>query len=110
MGRSEKIGIATTTIWLISIGVLVFLKWDCTKPLSLNEWGDFLAGVTAPLAFLWLIIGYMQQRQELKNNTEALLFQREEMAKQAVELKEQNKHLAASAKAARTQATAALIK
>jgi hypothetical protein len=110
MCTSEKIGIAITFVWLTTIGTLVFFKWDSTQNLSLNEWGDFLAGVTAPLAFLWLIIGYIQQRQELKSNTEALLFQREEMARQALELKEQTKHLEVSAKSNRIQASAALIK
>jgi preprotein translocase subunit SecG len=99
MDKIEKMGVALTFIWLTTIATLIFLKWDSAKCLSLNEWGDFLAGVTAPLAFLWLIIGYMLQRQELKNNTEALFFQRDEMAKQAIELKEQNKHLAATAEA-----------
>uniref|UniRef100_UPI003BF911B5 hypothetical protein n=1 Tax=Vibrio vulnificus TaxID=672 RepID=UPI003BF911B5 len=67
------------------------------------------AGATAPLAFLWLIVGYMLQRQELQNNTEALLFQRDEMARQAEELAEQNKHLAEAARAAKTQATMSII-
>ena len=33
--------------------------------LSLNEFGDFLAGICAPLAFLWLVIAVFVQRDEL---------------------------------------------
>lgn len=33
---------------------------DYSKPMPLNEVGDFLAGVFAPLAFLFLYLGYKQ--------------------------------------------------
>lgn len=35
---------------------------------DLNEMGDYLAGAFAPVAFLWLILGYMQQGHELRNS------------------------------------------
>jgi hypothetical protein len=44
-----------------------------------NEWGDFSAGCSAPLAFLWLVLGYLQQGQELKLNTKTLELQVEEL-------------------------------
>ncbi len=100
----EKVGIAISITWLLVIGTLITLKWNDTVLLSLNEWGDFLAGITAPLAFLWLIIGYGLQRKELKANTEALIFQREELAKQAEELSVQSLHMAKQASAAADQA------
>ena len=100
----ERIGIIISAIWLSIIGGLLFFKWELAANLTLNEWGDFLAGATAPLAFLWLIVGYGLQRKELKANTEALLFQRDEMASQAKELAEQTQHMAATARAASTQA------
>lgn len=31
-----------------------------------NEYGDFLAGLCAPLAFLWLVLGFFQQGKELR--------------------------------------------
>ncbi|HAS6966919.1 hypothetical protein CRN30_18055 [Vibrio vulnificus] len=58
--------------------------------MGLNEWGDFLAGATAPIAFLWLIIGYVLQRRELTLNTEALSLQRIELERQAKELAKQS--------------------
>jgi hypothetical protein len=44
-----------------------------------NEWGDFFAGVFAPLAFLWLVLGYLQQGEELRLSTEALRLQADEL-------------------------------
>lgn len=47
--------------------------------LTSNELGDFLAGVFAPLAFLFLYLGYLQQGKELKQNTKALELQATEL-------------------------------
>ena len=65
-----KIAASATFVWLAGNAVLFFLRGGLE--LDLNELGDFFAGVMAPLAFLWLIVGYFQQGDELKNNTEAL--------------------------------------
>lgn len=40
--------------------------------LPLNELGDFAAGIFAPLAFLWLVLGYRQQGKELSTSARAL--------------------------------------
>ena len=50
--------------------------------MTLNEWGDFLAGASAPLALFWLVIGYFQHGQELRLNTRALTAQEEELRRQ----------------------------
>jgi len=69
-------------------GVTVSVAWVCIgayvlrtaePPGKLNEWGDFIAGFSAPLAFFWLVLGYMQQGDELKNNTKALELQANEL-------------------------------
>ncbi|WP_284124526.1 hypothetical protein [Parerythrobacter aestuarii] len=44
-----------------------------------NEFGDFLAGSAAPLAFLWLVLGFLQQGIELRNSSKALHIQGEEL-------------------------------
>lgn len=44
-----------------------------------NEWGDFFAGLFAPVAFLWLILGYLQQGEELQLSTKALHLQADEL-------------------------------
>lgn len=48
--------------------VAIFFLWNNQvnkSPLELNEIGDYLAGVFSPLAFLWLVIGYLMQNIEL---------------------------------------------
>lgn len=45
----------------------------------LNDIGDFLAGIFAPLAFIWLVVGYFLQGAELSLNTRALALQVQEM-------------------------------
>ncbi|ENX58135.1 MULTISPECIES: hypothetical protein [Acinetobacter] len=64
------------------------------NPLSLNEVGDFLAGVFSPLAFLFLYMGYRQnskslqiQAEELRQSTEALQLQVREMQASVAEQK-----------------------
>ncbi len=50
----QKVGVEAETV-------------EAARPfIRLNEWGDLLAGLFAPLAFLWLVVGYYQQGQELK--------------------------------------------
>lgn len=64
------------------IGLLtgVFYKHSSAgQSLSLNELGDFLAGVFAPLAFYWLVLGFFQQSKELKNSVDALNLQAKEL-------------------------------
>lgn len=81
-------GIIITAIY---IGVIVLLRWSSFHELStmpLNEFGDFFAGVFGPLMLLWLILGYIQQQSELRQNTKALELQAEELKKSVEQHKE----------------------
>ena len=65
--------------WLVVAGVLTVaygvaieltLGWERTRSFlmgetKLNEVGDFLAGVFAPIALIWLVAAVLTQRQEL---------------------------------------------
>jgi len=42
------------------------LGWITLSPISLNEIGDFLAGVFGPLSIFWLVLGFFQQGSELR--------------------------------------------
>lgn len=75
---------AVTIAWLLAGALLVILKFEPAKSMSLNELGDFMAGFFSPVAFLWLVVGYFQQGEELKLNTKALELQANEL-KQSVE-------------------------
>lgn len=80
-------GIRITVVWL----AVIFLFWffgDLKNPTSLNELGDFLAGIVAPIAFLWLILGYVQQGKQLEQNTKALEQQERALQLQIQEMKE----------------------
>lgn len=85
--RSLSIGIIVTATW-IAIIVFIFLYADLKHPESLNEFGDFLAGVFAPIAFFWLILGYMQQGRQLEQNTKALEQQERALQLQIDEMRE----------------------
>ena len=71
-----KAGLILTCLWLIFFGAMLFAY---PRPSSLNEWGDAFAGFFAPIAFMWLVLGYLQQGEELRNSTKALNLQAEEL-------------------------------
>ena len=80
-----KIGLGVTALWVLSNTLLGLYVPGDFSAMSLNEWGDFLAGVSAPLALLWLVIGYFQHGEELRLNTKALSAQQEELRRQVEE-------------------------
>lgn len=74
----------------ILIYILIFHLWfaDYSSPMSLNELGDFLAGVFAPIAFLFLYLGYKQNSESLKIQSEELRASTEALTLQVSEMKE----------------------
>ncbi|ENW51808.1 hypothetical protein G8E09_08945 [Acinetobacter pittii] len=98
--NAVRIGWVLTLLWLI---IIICLLIKNPMPSLLNEMGDFIAGVSSPLAFLWVVVGYYQSQQalimqaeELSQNTKALIAQVEEMKKtteiqedQLLEMKQQ---------------------
>lgn len=72
-------GTAASGAWLCVVGYLLLKDTSALAKMTPNEWGDFLAGCFAPLAFLWLVLGYLQQGEELRLGTEALRLQAEEL-------------------------------
>lgn len=78
-------GIGLTVLWITALAGLAYWKSDALFTLALNEWGDFLAGAFAPLAFLWLVIGYMQQGEELQHSTDALRLQAQELQNSVIQ-------------------------
>lgn len=72
-------GAAVSGVWIAGGVILGALHWKAFAKLEPNEWGDFFSGVFAPMAFLWLVLGFMQQGKELKLSTDALRLQAEEL-------------------------------
>ena len=83
-----RMGIIASLLWVITWLCLIYSNWAKVSVMPFNEWGDFFAGVFAPIAFLWLVIGYFQQSQELALNTKALVNQEEALRLQVEELKQ----------------------
>jgi hypothetical protein len=72
-------GSAISAAWLAVMVYAAMRDPSTTQALKPHEWGDFFAGFFAPLAFLWLVLGYLQQGDELQLSTKALQLQAEEL-------------------------------
>lgn len=82
----SNLGVIITIVWIMGVGCIwVFGKLQ--TPTSMNELGDFLAGAFAPIAFLWLVLGYRQQGKQLDQNTKALEQQEKALQLQIDEMK-----------------------
>ena len=82
--RRERRRLPIIGLWLSAIyvvGLVIYLAVQGQNPadLRLNELGDFLGGVSSPLAFLWLVLGFFQQRREIRLSNKALQLQAREM-------------------------------
>lgn len=77
--KLEFWGVLGTVVYLIIITATVAFKFEKFLALELNELGDFLAGAFGPIAFLWLVLGFLQQGRELRLSTDALQLQAEEL-------------------------------
>ena len=93
--RRYQIGLGVTVLYVVALGIYAYVQRGPVLAMEPNEFGDALAGAASPLAFLWLVLGYLQQGEELRQNTEAL-------QQQAAELKasvEQQQRMATAAEA-----------
>ena len=72
-------GLLATFAWLAVAALILLRDPAAVSTMTPNDWGSFLSGSFAPLAFLWLVLGYLQQGEELKLSTHALQLQAEEL-------------------------------
>lgn len=82
------VGILGTLAWLGVIAWIFGGRITEITHLDPNEAGDFLAGSLGPLGILWLILGFFQQGQELRDNTRALDLQATELRNSTQEQRE----------------------
>ncbi|WP_417561038.1 hypothetical protein [Marinomonas sp.] len=70
----ELLEIGTQLSFYYFLAFLIFFGWRIPElyeeKTGINGVGDFLAGLFSPIAFGWLIIGYLMQNKELKNSVE----------------------------------------
>lgn len=77
--RLFAIGCFITLFYILFLGWVTLGRLPTLLTMELNAVGDFLAGAVGPIAFLWLILGFIQQGQELKISSDALANQTEEL-------------------------------
>lgn len=76
-------GVIATLFWVAFFGWITSINLESLtttdNQIDLNELGDYLAGVAAPLAFLWFLIAVYLQRKELQNTVAAYKAQTDEL-------------------------------
>lgn len=70
--RLDFWGAFVTAAYFALVWFLIGDKVVNIRTLDLNNIGDFLSGVFGPVAFLWLVLGFLQQGKELKLQAEEL--------------------------------------
>lgn len=77
--RLLQIGMWASTAYLVPMLIYSLVEWSHMKAMKPDEFATFLSGAFAPLAFLWLVLGFRQQGDELQNSARALWLQGEEL-------------------------------
>jgi hypothetical protein len=65
------VGICLTTLYVSGAFVVMGTRFTELVGLPLNELGDFFAGAFGPPAFLWLVVGQIQQGKDIARNAES---------------------------------------
>ncbi len=100
-GRDWRIwfGLSSTVfwLWLGAWYISSVVGWRAFATQPAEALGGFLEGAFAPLAFLWLVIGYFLQQRELSSNTRAIAAQYEQMRRTAENAEVQARAITANA-------------
>lgn len=91
-------GLASTISWLW-LGVLYIdanVGWERFATQPADALGSFLEGAFAPLAFLWFVIGFFLQQNELRHNNRAIRLQYDEMRRATQHAEVQARAIAAN--------------
>lgn len=93
-----RLGVGLTVFWVILqlyyiLQVVGFQSFVEEGPPSV---GGFLEGAFAPLAFLWLVIGFFLQREELQRSSRAIDLQYHEMRRATEQAELQARAIAAN--------------
>lgn len=77
--RLPLLGLGLSAAYVVGLVIYLVIQGQNPAQLRLNELGDFLGGVSSPLAFLWLVLGFFQQSSEIRLSSKALHLQAVEM-------------------------------
>ncbi|MBW2391457.1 MAG: hypothetical protein JRG89_23945, partial [Deltaproteobacteria bacterium] len=98
-----RLSLGLTSAWLI-LGFVYISKvvgWTGFVSQKAPALGSFLEGAFAPLAFLWLVVGFFLQQQQLRENTHTIQLQLEQMRRSAEQAEVQARAIAANEQHAR---------
>lgn len=98
-----------TILYAVAIALVSAYYWRWFVNLKPDAWGNFLAGVFSPLAFLWLVYTAIAQKAELSLQREELSQNNATQREQQAQLQRQADALDAQAKLFRGQAAAAYL-
>lgn len=92
-----RLSLGITAGWILLgvvyiTGVIGWLDFATQQAPAL---GSFLEGAFAPLAFLWLVVGFFMQQSQLSQNTRAMEQQLEELRRSAQQAEVQSRHIEA---------------
>ncbi len=98
-------GLVLTASWLVMLSLYIegTIGWSEISRSPIQQLGGFLEGAFAPLAFLWLVIGYFLQKKELMQNTDAIKMQYVEIQRSAVQAEIQSQAILATEMHARKE-------
>jgi hypothetical protein len=91
-------GIGVTVVWIV-LGYLYIsniVGWGDFVQQNAPSLGSFLEGAFAPLAFLWLVVGFFLQQKQLAQNTKAVQQQYLEMRRSVEQAEIQSRAIAAN--------------
>lgn len=77
--RLSIVGAAITAAYVVSIAIYMTCMWHEVMLIKPSDAANALSGVFAPIAFLWLVLGFLQQGIELRHSAQALYLQQEEL-------------------------------
>lgn len=92
------VGLAISALWLLLLATYIAgsVGWANIASTSLDQFGGFLEGAFAPLAFLWFVLAYFSQQKELSQNTTAIKMQYVEIQRSAEQAVIQSEAIRAS--------------
>lgn len=81
-------GVIVSVVYLFGVAVYAgYRDWRLDQ-LSVEQFATLLSGAFAPLAFLWIVLGFRQQGDELRHSADALWLQGEELRNSVEQQKE----------------------
>ena len=92
-----RFSLGLTIVWLV-LGfthISGVIGWTDFVRQNAPSLGSFLEGAFAPLAFLWLVVGFFLQQKQLTENTKTIQMQLAEMRRTAEQAEVQSRAIAA---------------